>query len=86
VSDIFLLFLCSFLATYHIKIIQDNTAFENLDVGFNLKAIEDSLQFPRAQVQAIMGTVKLRLEPSAVDEFIAKLYHLFEEIRKTGKI
>jgi hypothetical protein len=59
---------------------------KDLYVEFNLKAIEDSLQFPRARVQAIMGTAKLRLEPSAVDEFIAKLYHLFEEIRKTGKI
>jgi hypothetical protein len=88
VPDIFLLFLCLFLATYHIKIIRDNTAFENLDVGFKC-CIPKLSRFKwatiaRSSTQVSSMLFKLIMRFSLKDEYVEIIEKrgIYNEIEK----
>jgi hypothetical protein len=83
-----LLFLCLFLATYHIKLIQDNTEFENLDVGFKC-CIPKLLRFKwvtiaRSSTQVSSMLFKLIMRFSLKDEYVEIIEKrgIYNEIEK----
>lgn len=81
-------FLCLFLLTYHIKIIQDNTEFENLDVGFKCCIPELSgfkwvtIAWSSTQVSSMLFELIMRFSLKDEDEEIIEKRGIYNEIEK----